>query len=72
MKCLFKDIRSALTPFLPLLCTYVYIKTCFGNLKIDANVLNRRDIPYTVKKGFRFSRPQPGCHLPNSPWPGII
>jgi hypothetical protein len=19
-----------------------------------------------------FSRPQPGCHLPNSPWPGII
>ncbi len=27
MKCLFKDIRSALTPFLPLLCTCVYIKT---------------------------------------------
>jgi hypothetical protein len=24
------------------------------------------------KKGYRFSRPQPGCHLPNSPWPGII
>ncbi len=23
-------------------------------------------------KGYRFSRPQPGCHLPNSPWPGII
>ncbi len=27
---------------------------------------------YTVKKGLRFSRPPPGCHLPNSPWPGII
>jgi hypothetical protein len=24
------------------------------------------------KKGYRFSRPQPGCHLPNSPWPEII
>jgi hypothetical protein len=24
------------------------------------------------KKGKPFSRPQPGCHLPNSPWPGII
>jgi len=27
---------------------------------------------YTVKKGLADSRPQPGCHLPNSPWPGII
>jgi hypothetical protein len=27
---------------------------------------------YTVKKGSRFSRPQPGCHLPNSPRTGII
>ncbi len=27
---------------------------------------------YTVKKGFRYSRPQPGCHLPNSPWAGIM
>ncbi len=25
---------------------------------------------YTVKKGYRHSRPQPGCH--NSPWPGIF
>jgi hypothetical protein len=24
------------------------------------------------KKGYRFSRLQPGCHQPNSPWPGII
>jgi hypothetical protein len=26
----------------------------------------------TVKKGWRFSRSQPGYHYPNSPWPGII
>ena len=25
---------------------------------------------YTVEKAFRHSRPQPGCHLPNSPWAG--
>jgi hypothetical protein len=24
------------------------------------------------KKAFRYSRPQPGCHLPNSPWAGIM
>jgi len=29
-------------------------------------------ILHTVKKGLSDSRPQPGCHLPNSPWPGII
>ncbi len=27
---------------------------------------------YTLKKGLRFSRPQPGFHLLNSPWTGII
>ncbi len=27
---------------------------------------------YTVRKGKRFSRPQPGCHKPNYPWPGIV
>jgi len=27
---------------------------------------------YTVKKASRYYRSQPGCHLPNSPWPGII
>jgi hypothetical protein len=31
-------------------------------------------LPVTIhcKKGSRFSRPQPGCHLLNSPWAGII
>jgi hypothetical protein len=29
-------------------------------------------VHYTVKKGYRISLPQPGCRLPNSPWPGII
>jgi hypothetical protein len=28
--------------------------------------------PYTVKKVYRFSRPQPGCHLQNSPWTEIF
>ncbi len=27
---------------------------------------------YTLKKAFRYSRPQPGCHLPNSPWAGMM
>ncbi len=27
---------------------------------------------YTVKKAFRYSRPQTGCHLPNSLWAGIM
>ncbi len=27
---------------------------------------------YTVKKGYCFSRHQPACHEPNSPWPEII
>jgi hypothetical protein len=27
---------------------------------------------YTVNKGYSFFHLQPGCHLPNSPWPGII
>jgi hypothetical protein len=31
MKCQFKEMRSALTPSLPLLCACVYIKTGFGN-----------------------------------------
>jgi len=26
----------------------------------------------TVNKGLAISRPQPGCHLTNSPWPGIM
>ncbi len=25
-----------------------------------------------LAEGYRFSRPQTGCDLPNSPWPGII
>jgi hypothetical protein len=27
---------------------------------------------YTVKRGYKFSRPQAGCHLTNSPRPEII
>ncbi len=28
--------------------------------------------PYTVINGYWFSRLQLGCHLSNSPWPGIV
>ena len=28
--------------------------------------------PYTGKKAFQYSRPQPGCQLPNSPCAGIM
>ncbi len=33
---------------------------------------NRSVTTYTVKKGYRFSCPQPGCHWPHSLWPGKI
>jgi hypothetical protein len=33
---------------------------------------DKEDKVYTVKKAFRYSRPQRGCHLPNSPCAGII
>ncbi len=34
--------------------------------------LSRTHSTCTVKKGLPFSRPQPGCHWPNSPWREII
>jgi hypothetical protein len=39
-------------------------------LKGGRNQRGRRKVH--CKKGCRFYRPQTGCHLPNSPWPGII
>jgi hypothetical protein len=42
-----------------------------GNLVQGYNIPTPPGL-YTVKKGYRFSRPQPGCHLPNPSWPGII
>jgi len=45
----------------------------YGKNKPD---LHHKFIPlfpqYTVNKGLANSCPQPGCHLPNSPWPGIM
>jgi hypothetical protein len=46
----------------------VFICKCIGHTTYRCTVY----VLYTVKKGSRFSRPQTGCHLPNSPWPGII
>jgi hypothetical protein len=32
----------------------------------------KRRTLHCKKKRLAVSRPQPGCHLPNSPWPGMI
>jgi hypothetical protein len=40
--------------------TFAYPSTCYF----------LRD--YTVKKASDFLLSQPGCQLPNSPWPGLI
>ncbi len=47
---------------------------CLFLSAIQENVAGRFffKLHHTIKKGQRFSRPQPGCHIPNSPWPGII
>ncbi len=42
-KCIFKGIRSALTPSLPLLRTLPFPINCFGNQQTDANVLNQQE-----------------------------
>jgi len=34
--------------------------------------MEKKPSKYTVNKGLAISRPQPGCHYPNSPWPGLI
>ncbi len=49
---------------LQILCVFIWKKKR-GHLGIHLS-------EYTVKKGQRFSLPQLGCHLPKSPWPGII
>ncbi len=36
-------------------------------LHLEDCVRSERTLQFTVKKAFRYSRPQPGCHLPNSP-----
>jgi hypothetical protein len=35
-------------------------------------LLSSKRIALHCKKGYRFSRPQSGCHWPNSPWTGRI
>jgi hypothetical protein len=42
------------------------------HLQLCGKLAFRENWVYTVRKGYRFSCPQPGCHLPNSPWPGMI
>jgi hypothetical protein len=40
--------------------------------KVMQSVTCIQHFTYTVKKGLRFSSPQPGCHLPNTLWAEII
>jgi hypothetical protein len=43
------------------------------SVKVRNSYMQFSAVPvYTVKKGSRVSRFQPGCHKPNSPWAGII
>ncbi len=53
---------SSVLNFLKFFCAKVRIGA------VGCSGLERR--PFTVKKGYRSSRPQPGCHYPN--WPGRI
>jgi hypothetical protein len=57
-------------------CVRTHLRTvCMRNGRRDPGYLPKCIVfrwDHTVKKGERFSRPQSGCHLPNSPWPGII
>jgi len=39
---------------------------------LECRAKNRTRVCLQCKKVYKISRPQPGCHLPNSPWPGII
>ncbi len=50
MKCLFKDLRSALAPFPPLLCTRVYIKKQVLEIsrQIKRCSTNGRDLPHST------------------------
>jgi hypothetical protein len=43
-----------------------------ANLLHFANTKHIESAQYTVKKGSKVSRPQPGCTLPNCPWAGIM
>ncbi len=51
---------------------FVERKRAFPDLPLpNPNWLRKVPI-YTVKTGYRFSPPHPGCHRPHSPWTGII
>jgi hypothetical protein len=51
-------------------------KFCYSNVYFSQHwcdsTLVVQYLAYNVKKGLPFSRPQLGCHWPNSPWTGKI
>jgi hypothetical protein len=72
LQCLFHmQIYLLVTVYLRLVKTYssanfIAIFFFYGH----QSLFESKVVDYTVKKGLRFSRPQPGCHLPNSLWLG--
>ncbi len=50
----------------------MFRRRLFSIIKIKYSLEAVYYCSYTIKKAFRDSRPQPGSHLPNSPWAGIM
>ncbi len=50
---------------------YSQKRNCLATFRVCHDIF-----PWSIclnrKKAFRYSRPQPGCHIPNSPWAGIM
>jgi len=46
------------------------IRLADGRVDKRRGTWQNNTLRYTVNKGLAISRPQPGCHLPNFPWPG--
>ncbi len=71
-------LRSYHLPFLSLHpspispCIQSYFLSFYSTLFPSFAFSLRKATRHTVKKGLPFFRSQPGCHLPNSPWAGII
>ncbi len=54
-------------------CTWTGPPSTRGTSKdVNLKIAHKNLLVYTVKKVSGFSLPPPGCHLPNSPWRGIL
>ncbi len=70
---LFERVRPELLIIITLLDLFYIESVTFILFDLLCQIfLSSGDVLYTVNKGERFSRPQPGCHRPNSSWAGTI